>query len=207
MALELQKTENEKNQYTFFCNLSSVMMHCLYATMFGIKQENIIQYVQQICQKELGMTDEQFRNTSFYSECITKTKRILSIMANFQIMLELKDLVTNIKNQYMDKDLIGPTGHAYLVTEDTFPHAYLNFLTIYELTIFCYAILKTIDSYNNKYKDKKHISVLAHYTENTIVLVPGENVQYFIELFQNYVNEIMSQLNLKGSFSYKITDG
>ena len=91
--------------------------------------------------KEMGLVEKEFRESESYNEIYTLAQGITTQMQNSRVIEDFRTVFTYVREAYENSMLIGPTGHQFLVTDNTFRSAYPNFLQSYEFALLAGATM------------------------------------------------------------------
>jgi phage/plasmid-associated DNA primase len=184
--------EFKKRGKSEYFNKDSVKI-CTYSSFFQGGNRAMMEGILDNNRRNLGLTPSEFKESSFYEEYHEKARGVVGEMQNSDIVLTMRELSTQIKEEFLGKEMKGPTGHTYMVTEETFKTAYPNYLQSYEFSLISKSVLGTIERY-------KMVELIGHYHDGVVLAVPAEKREIILETLQNELNKV--RLNFK--LSYKL---
>ena len=167
---------------------------CVYSSFFQGGGNAMIQGMMDQHQKDLGMTPKEFRELPEYERLYESSRNIAEVMQNSSIIMDFRKVSEEMKRAHMDDYLIGPTGHAYKVTDDSFRSAYSSFLQSFEFALLAEATLRVI-------RRNPKIEVIGHFHDGNVLLIPEGDLQ---ETMSN-LEDILKELGYSLGLSYRQT--
>lgn len=186
-----QEFINEKKEQWY--NKSSVKI-CVYSSFFQGGGNAMIKGMMDQHQKDLGLTPKEFREFPEYERFYESSRNIAEVMQNSSIIMDLRKVSEEMKRAYMDDYLIGPTGHAYKVTDDSFRSAYSSYLQSFEFALLAETTLRVI-------KKNPKIEVIGHFHDGNVLIIPEGDLQ---ESMTN-LEDILTKLGYSLGLSYRQT--
>ena len=145
----------------------------------------------------LGMTTKEFRESSIYENLHEKARGVVKEMMNSEIVLTMREVSTKIREEYMGREMRGPTGHTYKVSEESFKTAYPNYLQSYEFVLISKSIIETIKRY-------KTVELIGHYHDGVVLAIPKGKRDQIMEVLQEELNSIRIKLGLTYKIEYEL---
>nr|QYC94343.1 putative phage/plasmid DNA primase [Oedogonium sp. 210] len=167
------KEEFEKNGRGSVYNKPAVKI-CTYSSFFQGGNNAMITGIMENHRKMLGLTPDQFRKSSFYEELHAQARDVATEMMNSEVVLDFRAVSSRVQEEYKGEIMIGPTGHSYIVTDESFKTAYPNFLQSFEFALLAQSSLNVLSKY-------KKIEVIGHYHDGNVVVVPKGSQDLIIE--------------------------
>ena len=97
----------------------------------------------------------------------------------------------------MGREMRGPTGHTYKVSEESFKTAYPNYLQSYEFVLISKSIIETIKRY-------KTVELIGHYHDGVVLAIPKGQRDQIMEVLQEELNSIRIKLGLTYKIEYEL---
>lgn len=182
------KSEYYNKESVKICTYSSFFQGGNRAMMSGIMDNNRI---------SLGMTTKEFRESSIYENLHEKARGVVKEMMNSEIVLTMREVSTKIREEYMGREMRGPTGHTYKVSEESFKTAYPNYLQSYEFVLISKSIIETIKRY-------KTVELIGHYHDGVVLAIPKGQRDQIMEVLQEELNSIRIKLGLTYKIEYEL---
>lgn len=191
--IEREFSERGKSEYfnkesVKICTYSSFFQGGNQAMMFGIMDNH---------RKTLGMTPSQFKESEIYENLHEKARGVVEEMMNSDIVLTMREVSTRIKEEYMGRSMIGPTGHTYKVSEESFKTAYPNYLQSYEFVLISKSIIETIKRYQT-------VELVGHYHDGVVLAIPRDLRDEVLEVLQDELDSIRVKLGLSYKIEYEV---
>lgn len=191
--IEREFEERGKSKYfnkesVKICTYSSFFQGGNRAMMFGIMDNH---------RKTLGMTPSEFKDSNIYEDLHEKARGVVEEMMNSDIVLTMREVSTRIKEEYMGKSMIGPTGHTYKVSEESFKTAYPNYLQSYEFVLISKSITETIKRYQT-------VELIGHYHDGVVLAIPRDLRDEVLEALQEELDSIRIKLGLSYKLEYEV---
>lgn len=139
---------------------------------------------------EVGLTIDQFKDSEFYAECQSVAQNVTAQMINSRIIQDFQEVSQLVKKLDVGEELIGPTGHCYLVTEENFRSSYANYLQSFEFGLISKGTLNCL---------LKHpkAEIIGHYHDGNVIALPKGDVQQFLSDVGEEVSGLGSALGLR----------
>jgi P4 family phage/plasmid primase-like protien len=169
-------------------NKASVKI-CVYSSFFQGGGNAMIQGMLEQHRKDLGLTPQEFRDFPEYERFYESSRNIAEVMLNSSVILDFRRISEEIKRAHLEDYLVGPTGHAYKVTEETFSRAYSNFLQSFEFALIADTTLKVIQG-------NKNIELLGHFHDGNVLMIPDADLQESIGSFEALLEKLGYSLGL-----------
>jgi P4 family phage/plasmid primase-like protien len=163
---------------------------CVYSSFFMGGNRAMINGILESFRKDLGLTEREFKDSTYYEDCHTIARNVTQEMMNSSVIMDFKAISEWIHKAYLNEYLIGPTGHSYLVTDETFKTAYPNFLQSFEFALLAQTTLETIEKYPK-------VQVLGHYHDGSVIALPLEAKDEILEFMLQKISYIGSDLGLR----------
>ena len=157
---------------------------CVYSAFFGGGTKGMIQGIMDSFRKDAGLTEDQFKESSFYFECKKIATDVAAQMDNSSVILDIRDIAKTFKESHPNAFLSCPTGQKYLLSEHNFNSNYANFLMSYEFSLLANGVLNTLKKY-------PQMEVIGHYHDGVVVTIP-------VKLSEDMLAEINYQLKIIG---------
>lgn len=161
---------------------------CVYSSFFQGGDNAMINGIMEDFRKGIGVQKKEFKELSFYEEMHNLAKELTREMQSSPVILDIRDLSSKLLNLYDNDNLVGPTGHSYFVTKDTFKHVFPNYLQSFEFALLAHATLKT--------KEKYDIDVIGHYHDGNVIVFKNDIVDEAVDYMMNQVTILGTQLGL-----------
>ena len=139
--------------------------------------------------KDIGYTPKQFRECEFYEQAYTIARDVTEQMQNSAVIDDFRDISKYIKESYMDSYLIGPTGHSYMVTDNTFRSVYPNYLQSFEFALLSEGFLRTKLQYPESH-------LVGHFHDGNVLALPIDSYEKIIEAYSQNIKDLGSELHL-----------
>jgi phage/plasmid-associated DNA primase len=188
--------EFKKRGKSEFYNKDSVKI-CTYSSFFQGGNKAMMEGIMDHHRKSLGMTPSQFRESSLYEEFHEKARGVVGEMQNSDIVLTMRELSTRVKEEYLGKEMKGPTGHSYKVTEESFKTAYPNLLQSYEFMLISQSVMGTLKRYNS-------VELIGHYHDGVVLAVPLDQKERVLESLQEELNKVRIKLGLSYKLDFEV---
>lgn len=140
-------------------------------------------------QKSLGLTPKEFRELPDYERFYKSSRIIAEVMQNSSVILDFRNISGDMKNAYLGDALIGPTGHYYMVTEETFPSAYSSYLQSFEFALLADTTLQLV-------RENPKIEVIGHFHDGNVLLIPEADLAETKSQFQAKLKKLGYSLGL-----------
>lgn len=168
---------------------------CVYSSFFGGGSKAMIEGILDQFRRDGGLTQVQFKNLQEYEYFHTIAREVAKEMQNSAVITDLRSISNTIKDTYMNDFLIGPTGHGYKVTEDSFKTAYPNYLQSFEFALLADTTLRVMEEF-------KEVVLIGHYHDGNVLIVPKDDIDPFLQRFSEKLEQLGRSLGL--SYPQKI---
>lgn len=182
------KKEFEANGRLEVYNKAAVKI-CVYSSFFLGGNRAMMDGITESFRKDFGLTQKEFQNSTYYEECHTIARDVTSEMMNSSVIVDFKAISQWIRKAYEDEYLIGPTGHAYLVTEETFKTAYPNYLQSFEFALLAQTILEVVKKF-------PEVEIIGHYHDGNVIALPIEKKDAILADLLEKFSEVGQDLGL-----------
>lgn len=169
-------------------NKSSVKI-CVYSSFFMGGSKAMIEGILDAFRKDIGVTQSQFKISPDYEYFHTIARTVTQEMQKSSVITDFRSVSNTIKETYMDEYLIGPTGHGYKVTEDSFRSAYPNFLQSYEFALLADTTLRVMEEFD--------VELIGHYHDGNVLIVPKDSQNLLIQRFSDKLEKLGKVLGLR----------
>lgn len=163
---------------------------CVYSSFFMGGNRAMINGILDSFRKDLGLSEREFRNTSYYEDCHQVARDIVNEMMNSSVIMDFKAISEWIRKAYDSDFLVGPTGHSYFVSEETFKTAYPNYLQSFEFALLAQTTLETIKSFPS-------VEVIGHYHDGNVLAIKVSEKDEVLNFMFDRIGQIGSALGLR----------
>ena len=164
---------------------------CVYSSFFMGGKKAMVKGILENEAKTLGYSIPKFKDAPCYEEVKLMAESIADYMLESPVIKDYRAVAENLKQKFMDHNLVGPTGHHYFISDDArFNSAYPMFLQSYEFYILSNAFLKV----KEKYKD---VELIGHYHDGNTALIPRDLKDEVVKYYQECINKLGDDLKLK----------
>lgn len=167
---------------------------CVYSSFFQGGGNAMIKGVMEQYRKDLGLLASEFRKLPDYEKLSESARKVAEVMQNSPVIMDFRRISEEIKMGHLGDFLVGPTGHAYMVTQETFPTAYANYLQSFEFALMAETTLRI----KKKFPE---IEVIGHFHDGNVLLIP----EAIIEETKDYQERVLKELGYSLGLSYKQT--
>lgn len=182
------KKEFERNGRGDCFNKPAVKI-CVYSSFFLGGNKAMMEGILESFRNDTGMTQKEFRFSQFYEDAYKIASEVSYEMQNSEVISDFRDISAYMKKSYMDDYMIGPTGHSYLVSEESFRTAYPNYLMSYEFALLAQATLEAIEKY-------PQVTLIGHYHDGNVIAFPQEVFEESLQYLKDRVLVIGRELGL-----------
>lgn len=162
---------------------------CVYSSFFLGGNKAMMQGILESFCDDTGMTMKEFQSSSFFEEAYRIAQEVSYEMQNSEVISDLRDISAHMKRSYMDDYMVGPTGHSYLVSDESFKSAYSNFLQSYEFALLGQATLETIEKF-------PEVTLIGHYHDGNVIAFPQEGFEQSLQYLKDSVLAVGKDLGL-----------
>ena len=163
---------------------------CVYSSFFMGGNRAMQQGILDSFRKDVGLSKKEFLRSEFFEQADKIAKDVTYEMQNSEIISDFRDISAYIKKAYMEDYLQGPTGHSYLVSEESFKTAYPNYLQSFEFALLAQASLETVERFPK-------VEIIGHFHDGNVIAFPKENYEEILEFIQGRVTQIGDDLGLR----------
>nr|YP_009710004.1 putative phage/plasmid DNA primase [Coleochaete scutata]QFU80109.1 putative phage/plasmid DNA primase [Coleochaete scutata] len=163
---------------------------CVYSSFFMGGSRAMINGILENFRKDLGLSNQEFLNSPFHEECHTIAREVTGEMMNSSIILDFREISERIKKEYLGDSLVGPTGHTYAVSEESFKSAYPNYLQSFEFALLAQTTLETMDTYPK-------VEIIGHYHDGNVLALPIDSKDEIIGFMLERIGQIGTDLGLR----------
>ncbi len=183
------KGEMERNGRGSVYNKAAVKI-CTYSSFFLGGNRAMMNGILEQFRKDSGLTNREFKDSPFYEECYKIAQDVTSEMQNSSVIVDFRAISEWIRKSYDGDFLRGPTGHSYLVTEETFRSAYPNYLQSYEFALLAQGTLETLKGF-------PQVEILGHYHDGNVLIVPLDQKEGVLNALSSKITSLGRDLGLR----------
>lgn len=162
---------------------------CTYSSFFQGGFNAMITGILEDQRKNLGLTPQEFRETPFYEDLHAQAREIAGEMMNSEIIHDFKSVSTRVLEEFKDDYMVGPTGHAYKVTQETLKTCYPNYLQSFEFALLAQSTLNTMQNYQD-------LQLIGHYHDGNVVVYPLLKEEEVLNSLKENVSHVGRSLGL-----------
>lgn len=144
------------------------------------------------------MTRKEFTHSKTFEEVSLMAQGVVDIMKNSIIVNNYRSIARNVLEMYKDKELVGPTGHSYLIHPEQFKSQYACYLQTYEAVLLMESTIRTYNPLRNE--GCVLMLVRSFHNGNTHLVIPNENGfpkrETFLQILNFHAYDVGRQLNL-----------
>lgn len=170
---------------------------CTYSSFFQGGNKAMMDGILDKNRKDLGLTPKEFKESAYFEELHEKARGLVGEIQNSDIILTMRELSTQIKEEYIGKEMVGPTGHTYKVTEESFKTAYPNFLQSYEFKVISESVLGTINHH-------PEVELIGHYHDGVVLAIPKGQRQEILGSLQENLDKVRKEVKLTYRLEFEL---
>jgi len=167
----------------------SAVKICVYSSFFLGGNKAMNEGIIDSMREDIGMTKDTFRKSEFYEKAYKTAQEVTNQMQNSAIIQDFRTVAKYIHETHENEYLIGPTGHKYLVNDETFRVAYPNYLISYEFYLIANGTLRTA-------KEFPEIEFVGHYHDGNTLAIPKDQYKEVVSCYDKHVSDLGKELNL-----------
>jgi P4 family phage/plasmid primase-like protien len=162
---------------------------CTYSSFFLGGNRAMVNGILEYFRTQLGMTPKEFRELPSHPSLYEMARSVAEVMQNSEIIQDFREISKVVMESHKGEELKGPTGHAYLVEEETFKSAYPNFLQSYEFALLAEGTLRFLEKF-------KSAILIGHFHDGNLILVKESEKAEAISELNKLVGDVGRSLNL-----------
>ena len=162
---------------------------CVYSSFFLGGNKGMITGILESYRKDIGYYSKEFRDSEFYEQAYKIAQQVTEQMQNYSIIDDFRDISKYIKESYINSYLIGPTGHSYMVTDNTFTSVYPNYLQSFEFALLSEGFLRTKIQYPES-------RIIGHFHDGNVLALSIDSYEKIIETYSQNIKNLGSELHL-----------
>jgi len=162
---------------------------CVYSSFFGGGPAAMIDGIIESFRLDCGQSLAEFKDNKDFEECYNLARRIADEMKDSSIIFDFRHVAEVIFNSYLEEGLLGPTGHHYMYSRDTFRNAYPDFLQSYELCLLAQAAIETVIQF-------PEVEIIGHFHDGNVLCIPESIQSEVVTFISDRVTSIGQDLGL-----------
>lgn len=163
---------------------------CVYSSLFGGGNNAMIGGIMEMHRKDLGLTNEELKELPDYNNMYDDSQKIVDMMQHSAVITDFRSISQQVKEAYMNENLVGPTGHYYMVNEGEFYKNYPNWLQSFEFALLAETTIQIM----HKYED---IELLGHYHDGNVLCIPRHRMESITSDLSAILEEVGKKLGLR----------
>lgn len=97
---------------------------CFYSVIFSDGAKAMVESILKSIQKNLGLTEKEFKNMVFYKKEKYKAGKIAAAFNKLPVVKEFRLMSQQITKPYDGEVFTGSTGHEYVILNDKFRRSF-----------------------------------------------------------------------------------
>ena len=168
---------------------------CVYSSLFQGGMNAMKNGVLEHIRKELGISTKEFRNSDQYEDYKEQAYKYAYYMNNTVFIQSFRAFSNTVLESNLNRLLVGPTGHEYLVTRDQFRNVFPSYLQSYEFYLLANTAIIL--------KNSLDFELIGHYHDGLVVAVERPDVERFFSLFNSVDAEVQPHSISWDEFCYR----